>query len=118
MWLLDTVAITCVVAGLAVIVLGFWLGRIEVALHQAVESAAKSLPGKSRGSSSAGAPGGLGATAEQQALVPDIADSARAIADLAKALKGLSPAVQAFLVSIIFFLIAAALAGIAVLGPS
>lgn len=103
-------------AGLCVIGLGFSLGKAELELRKAIESASKTLHSSS-GSSRTRASGGLADTAQQQALLPDVAETTKALAELARALKGLSPAVQAFLVSVTFFLIAAALAAIAVLGP-
>lgn len=118
MWLLDLVAIVCVLAGICVIWLGFQLGKTELQLRKAVESASKDLNrGRSSKNTPAGSSGGLADTAEQQALLPDVAETTKALAELAKALKGLSPAVQAFLVSIIFFLISASLAAVAVFGP-
>lgn len=118
MWLLDLVAIICVLAGICVIWLGFELGKTELQLRKAVESASKSLNlGRTPKKSPAGSSGGLADTAEPQALLPDVAETTKALAELAKALKGLSPAVQAFLVSIVFFLISAALAALSVFGP-
>lgn len=118
MWLLDLVAIICVLAGIGVIWLGFQLGKTELELRKAVESASKGLNrGRTSKSSQPRNSGGLADTVEQQALLPDVAETTKALAELANSLKGLSPAVQAFLVSVVFFLISAALAGLAVFGP-
>jgi len=104
----------CVVAGAAVIVLGFFLGREEFELRKALQAATKEVGESAKSASRRASPqhgtGGIADTTEQQALILDVSEAAKGLAELAKNLQGLSAPIQAFLISIIFFLIAAGLA--------
>jgi hypothetical protein len=104
----------CLLAGIGVIILGFYLGKAELALKKAIEVATKevgeSTKSTSRRTTTERGAGGIGATAEQQALIPDISEAAKGLGELAKGLQGLPAAIQAFLISIMFFVIAAGLA--------
>lgn len=116
MWLIDLVAIICVIAGCAIIGLGFMLGMSEYEVHRAIGSTSRNLGDTSKSLPKTDS-GGIAETAEQQAVLHDVTEATRALAELANSMKGLSPAVQAFLISVVFFLISAALAGLALFGP-
>ncbi len=99
------VALSCVVAGFLMIILGFILTWKEVLIRTGVEKALKKASDESPKP-------GMGYSAEQQAAVAGASDYVKNLAELAKNLAGLSPAIAAFVISTILFFIAAALSAV------
>jgi Flp pilus assembly protein TadB len=100
--LIATAAISCVVAGFLMIILGFALSWREMTLRARIRDAAIGKPEDTTAAH----------VAAMKAVIPDPVAYVKSLAELAKNLSGLSPAVASFIIATILFFFAMTLGAV------